>query len=249
VPAQVPVGGGEDVALTRAAVLGERDEARGHVARVGDGEAALRVDPQRPLDVAVDRPGRDPVHVARAEQEARVRDDGIEAPGDRVEDEPLAGPLRGDVREARRLLRVGLLLVGGAVGLPRGPDRREARDVDEARSRLDAREHRLDALDVRHAEARRVPLLVRDEAGRVEDELSIACGAAHRVRVADIAPNGLGPLVAQPPLVGLAPHERTHVVAALEQKRDEMAAEEPRRARDEDSQRGRAKTTRRVMSS
>jgi hypothetical protein len=106
--------------------------------------------------------------------------------------------------------------------------------VDEPRAPVDRLEDRADGGHVHAFELRGVPPLVRDEAGDVEDDAATVARPPHLVAAEELAPRDLDAERHESRCVASGPHERAHVLAALDEARDDVTAEEPGRARDED---------------
>ena len=134
---QVALPGGENRTLSCSPFVGECHEPMCDVSRVDVREASGYEDSQRPLQVALDRPGVDAIDVARALQEARVRDNRVHTGPGSLEHELLTTALRQRVERPIGTRGVGMVFVSPKRGRIDGPDRGDARDVHEPRPRLE----------------------------------------------------------------------------------------------------------------
>ena len=222
--------------------------ANGRIDHVGDVREVARL-----LAVAVDRhrttlgdvrdEQRDHRRVlrkralARAEDVEVTKDDALEALVDAREADAVA--LGGEFRDAVRRQRIGWRRLGHRQ-LAAGAVDRGARGVhDASHSFVAGREQHVErALDVDGARRQRILHRPRDrpEGAQVEHDLDAAYGVVHAFVAAELS---LDDLHVEPfeivAIAGREVVEHAHVVAAIEQRADEVRADETAAAGDEDA--------------
>jgi len=167
------------------------------------------------------------VDVAGAEQEAGVRDDDVRSRRGGGKRNLLGGVLRRGVWQPQRRGRELLVLVGGTVGRGRGPDRCHARDVDDTCTGFDRAEQAQRTLDVDRPKLVQAAAFVRDEAREMENALASLGGPVERITIGEVAADDPGSLRLQWSGVGAFSNESANLIPAREQRRHEVAAEEP----------------------